>query len=109
MKDLPRARARLCRPGRGQWYIGPWSKYSFQTVAHFAWSDDCLFLVFWLVTVGNRRQLLCPLSVMGRWFPVFMHEHAYKNGHYRNLRLRRVLGALPSAFCWALDKEAFAE
>jgi hypothetical protein len=25
-------------------------EYSFQTVAHFAWSDDRPFTVFWLVT-----------------------------------------------------------
>jgi hypothetical protein len=31
------------------------------------------------------------------------------NSHYRNPGLYRVLDALPSAFCQALDKEVFAE
>jgi hypothetical protein len=34
-----------------------------------------MFPVFSLVIVGNRRQLLCPLSVMGCRFPVFMRDH----------------------------------
>jgi hypothetical protein len=44
MKDChTRARAAAAAAGRavarGSW-LGPWSEYSFQTVAHFAWSDD---------------------------------------------------------------------
>jgi hypothetical protein len=45
-EGLPHARARRRQPG---WAVAL-VEYSFQTVAHFAWSDDRPFTVFWLVT-----------------------------------------------------------
>jgi hypothetical protein len=86
-------RRRRRRPGRavavavarGSWQIGPWSEYSFQTVAHFAWSDDRLdnrpFPVLWLVTdVNYCRQF--PILMRDRFCPLFFSLllTAYKNG-----------------------------
>jgi hypothetical protein len=64
--------------------------------------------MFWI-----NLWILWIIVVILRWCDLTIHVYDFRDFdvyvHYRNSGLCRVPRALPSAFCWALGKDSFAE